>query len=111
MALGLIKYIKISVTARYLLANLCKMTFAIPLSSMNSKVQMNVFLGLAFIAAVITNAYAIPLLSEGDEETNQIREKLFLAKLSNLIKARKQETVRSSPHLASSLSLMFIPFP
>ena len=70
-------------------------------------VQTNVFLGLAFIAAVITNAYPSPLLSEGDEEKSQI---LFLAKLSNLIKARKQEMVRSAPHSSSSSSLLFNPF-
>ncbi len=67
---------------------------------------MNVFLGLTFIAAVITNAYATPLLREGDEENSQ----LFLAKLSNLIKARKREMVRSAPHFSSSSSLPFNPF-
>ncbi len=68
---------------------------------------MNVFLGLAFITAVFAIAYATPLSSEGDEEKSQI---LFLAKLSNLIKARKQEMVRSAPHFASSSSFLFNPF-
>ncbi len=68
---------------------------------------MNVFLCLTFIAAVFAIAYATPLFSEGDEETNQI---LFLAKLSSLIEARKQEMVRSAPHFASSSSLLFNTF-